>query len=74
MVVIITDGFHARARGSYPGLGGLKETKKSLSHPLVKLSIYSVPTGMLPILYVLIIRFRLVVFTQSPKFHGDIVT
>ena len=31
--------FHARVRGSVPGLGGLKETKKFLPHPLVKLSI-----------------------------------
>ena len=30
---------HARARGSFPGLGGLKETKMFLPHPLVKLSI-----------------------------------
>ena len=31
--------FHARARGSVPGLGGLKETKMFLPHPRVKLSI-----------------------------------
>ena len=29
----------ARARGSVPGLGGLKETKKFLPHPRVKVSI-----------------------------------
>ena len=31
--------FHARVRGSVPGLGGLKETKKFLPHPRVKVSI-----------------------------------
>ena len=31
--------FHARVRGSFPGLGSLKETKMFLPHPLVKLSI-----------------------------------
>ena len=35
----ITAAFHARARGSVPGLGGLKETKKILPHPRVKVSI-----------------------------------
>ena len=29
----------ARVRSSFPGLGGLKETKMFLSHPLVKLNI-----------------------------------
>ena len=38
-VVVSTAAFHARARGSFPGLGGLKETKMFLPHPLVKLSI-----------------------------------
>ena len=38
-VVVNTAAFHARVRGSFPGLGGLKETKMFLSHPLVKLSI-----------------------------------
>ena len=36
-------GYHhcpsRRVRGSFPGLGGLKETKMFLPHPLVKLSI-----------------------------------
>ena len=31
--------FHARVRGSFPGFGGLKETKMFLPHPLFKLSI-----------------------------------
>ena len=31
--------FHARVRGSVPGLGGLKETKLFLPHPRVKVSI-----------------------------------
>ena len=31
--------FHARVRGSFLGLGGLKEIKMFLPHPLVKLSI-----------------------------------
>ena len=31
--------FHARVRGSVPGLGGFKETKLFLPHPRVKVSI-----------------------------------
>ena len=38
-VVVSTAAFHARVRGSFPGLGSLKETKIFLPHPLVKLSI-----------------------------------
>ena len=38
-VVVSTAAFHARVRGSVPGLGGLKETKNVLPHPRVKLSI-----------------------------------
>ena len=38
-VVVCTAAFHARVRGSVPGLGGLKETKMSFLHPHVKLSI-----------------------------------
>ena len=38
-VVVSTAAFHARVRGSFPGLGGLKETEMFLPHPLVKLSI-----------------------------------
>ena len=38
-VVVSTAAFHARVRGSFPVLGGLKETKMFLPHPLVKLSI-----------------------------------
>ena len=38
-VVVITAVFHARVRGSVPGFGGLKETKKFLPHPRVKVSI-----------------------------------
>ena len=34
-----TAAFHARVRGSFPSLGGLKETKMFLSHPFVKPSI-----------------------------------
>ena len=30
MVVVSTAAFHARVRGSFPGLGGLKETKMLL--------------------------------------------
>ena len=37
--MVSTAAFHARARGSVPGLGGLKETKMSLPHPRVKVSI-----------------------------------
>ena len=39
MVVVSTAAFHARVRGSVPGLGGLKETKLFLPHPRVKVSI-----------------------------------
>ena len=38
-VVVSTVAFHARVRGSVPGLGGLKETKKFLPHPRVKVGI-----------------------------------
>ena len=38
-LVVSTAAFHARVRGSVPGLGGLKETKMFLPHPRVKVSI-----------------------------------
>ena len=38
-VVVSTAAFHARVRGSVPGLGGLKETKLFLPHPRLKVSI-----------------------------------
>ena len=38
-VVVSTTAFHARVRGSVPGLGSLKGTKMFLPHPRVKLSI-----------------------------------
>ena len=38
-VVVSTAAFHARVRGSVPGLGGLKETTIFLPHPRVKISI-----------------------------------
>ena len=38
-VVVSTAAFHARVRGSVSGLGGLKETKKILPHPRVKVNI-----------------------------------
>ena len=37
-VVVSTAAFHARVRGSVPGLGSLKETKMFLPHPRVKVS------------------------------------
>ena len=37
--MVSTAVFHARVRGSVPGLGGLKETKLFLPHPRVKVSI-----------------------------------
>ena len=37
--MVSTAAFHARARGSVPGLGGLQETKKNIPHPRVKVSI-----------------------------------
>ena len=37
--MVSTAAFHARVRGSVPGLCGLKETKMFLPHPRVKLSI-----------------------------------
>ena len=39
MGVVGTASFPAGVRGSFPGVGGLKETKMLLPHPLVKLSI-----------------------------------
>ena len=38
-VVVTTAALNARVRGSFPGLGGLKETKMFFPHSLVKLSI-----------------------------------
>ena len=38
-VVVSTAAFHARVRGSVPGLGGLKETEIVSPHPHVKVSI-----------------------------------
>ena len=38
-VVVSTTAFHARVRGSFAGLGGLKETNIFLPHPLVKPNI-----------------------------------
>ena len=38
-VVVSTAASHARVLGSFPGLGGLNETKMFPPHPLVKLSI-----------------------------------
>ena len=38
-VVVRTAAFHARVRGSVPGLGGLKEAKMFLPHLRVKVSI-----------------------------------
>ena len=37
--MVSTAAFHARVRGSVPGLGGFKETKMFLPHPHVKVSI-----------------------------------
>ena len=37
--MVSTAAFHARVRGSVPGLGGLKETKMFLPHQRVKVSI-----------------------------------
>ena len=37
--MVSTAAFHARVRGSVPGLGGSKETKMFLPHPRVKVSI-----------------------------------
>ena len=37
--MVSTAAFHARVRGSVPGLGGLKETKLFLPHSRVKVSI-----------------------------------
>ena len=38
-VVVSTAAFHAKVRGSVPGLGGLKETNIFLPHPRVEASI-----------------------------------
>ena len=37
--MVSTAAFHARVRGSVPGLSGLKETKMFLPHPRVKVGI-----------------------------------
>ena len=37
--MVSTAAFHAGVRGSFPSLGGLKETEMFLPHPLVKFSI-----------------------------------
>ena len=37
--MVSTAAFHARVRGSVPGLGGLKKNKMFLPLPLVKLNI-----------------------------------
>ena len=37
--MVSISAFHARVRGSVPGLDGLKETKMFLPHPRVKVSI-----------------------------------
>ena len=37
--MVSTAAFQASVRGSFPGLGGLKETKMFLSHSLVKIGI-----------------------------------
>ena len=42
-VVVSNAAFHARVRGSVPGLGDLKETKMFLPHPRVKVSIVGSP-------------------------------
>ena len=42
-VVVSSAAFHARVRGSFPGRGGLKETKMFLPYPLEKLSILGSP-------------------------------
>ena len=42
-VVVSTAAFHARVRGLFLGLGGLKETKMFRPYPLVKLSIVGSP-------------------------------
>ena len=38
-VLVSSAAFHATVRGSFPGLGGLKETKMFLPHLLVKINI-----------------------------------
>ena len=37
--MVSTAAFHARGRRSFPGLGGLREAKMFLPHPLVKVGI-----------------------------------
>ena len=44
--MVSTAAFHARVRGSVPGLGGLKETEMFLPHPRVKVSIVAEMTEM----------------------------
>ena len=44
-LLVSTAAFHARARGSFPGLGRLKAIKIFLPHPLV---IFSIVLGLRP--------------------------
>ena len=38
--MVSTAGFHARVRGSVPGLGGLEEAKKNVSSPSTRKNKY----------------------------------
>ena len=49
-VVVCTAAFHARVRGSVPGLGDLKETKMFLPHPRVKVSIVDLEDSVISII------------------------
>ena len=64
-VVVSTAAFHSRARGSAPGLGGLKETKMFLPHPRLKVSI----VGSLRDREVLLAQFSLYVHKGADSFH-----
>ena len=41
--MVSTTAFHARVRGSFPGLGGLKETKMILPRSLAKIKYCGEP-------------------------------
>ena len=74
-VVVSTAAYHAGFRGLFPSLGGLKETKMFLPHPLVKLrcSVLGLrpPGSEFQILCqeVLLARFSLCVHKSGLKPH-----
>ena len=65
--MVSTAAFHARVRGSVPGLGGLKETKMFLPHPCVKVSIVGILQSSHHLQEVLLAQFSLYVHKGGIK-------